>query len=84
MAVGTLKAVIGCRRRQRDGYVLRLLFPLLFDFNRREEHRRLGDGRGGPVRLLGLRQRSDGDRRRGGRRVVTVSLGVLGFVVEAV
>lgn len=84
MAVGAVEAVVGRRRRQRDGDVLRLLLPLLFDFNWREEQGRFGDRRRGPVRLLGLRQRSDRGGRRGGSRQAAVSLGVRGFVVEAV
>lgn len=59
MAVGAVKAVVGCWRRQGDRDVLRLLFPLLFDFNRGEKQGGFGDRCRGPVRLLGLRQRGD-------------------------
>lgn len=75
MAVGVVIAVVGCWGRQGDGDMLRLLFPLLFDFNWREEQGRFGDRCCGPVRFLGLRQ-SDRGRRCGGRRKVAVSLGV--------
>lgn len=62
MAVWAIETVVGSWGRQGDGDVLWLLFPLHFDFNRREEQRRFGDGRCSPVRLLGLRQRSDRSR----------------------
>lgn len=76
MAVGAVKAVVGCWGRQSDGDVLRLLFPLLFDFDWREEQGGFGDGCCGPVRLLGLRQRSDRGRSCRGRREAALSLGV--------
>lgn len=59
MAVGAVKAVVRRWGRQGDGDMLWLLLPLLFDFDWREKQRRFGDGCCGPVRLLGLRQRSD-------------------------
>lgn len=75
VAVGAVEAVVGCPSGHGDGDVLRLLFPLLFDLNWWEEEGQFGDGRCGPVRLLGLRQRSDGGRGRGGGKAA-VSLGV--------
>lgn len=83
MAVRAVKAVVVCWGRQCDGDMLRLLFPLLFDFNWREEQGGFGDRCCGPVRLLSLRQSSDRGRSCGGRRKVAVSLGGRGFVVEA-
>lgn len=76
MAVGAVEAVVGCPSGHGDGDVLRLLFPLLFDLNGLEEEGRFGDRRRGPVRLLGLRQRSDGGRGHGGGGKAAVSLGV--------
>lgn len=76
MAVRAVKAVAGCwMRLQCDGDMFWLLFPFFFDFNRREELGRFRNWGCGPVRLLALRQRSDGGRCCRGRGEAAVSLG---------
>lgn len=81
MAAGAVEGVAGRWRREGDGDVLRLLLPLLFDFNRRRKMGGFGNGRRGAVGFLAVRRGGNGGRSCGRRsREATVSLGMI--VVE--